>query len=164
MNLLISEVIILSLYSESGISNIFLICSRNSLAFLSCSVNFFSSVAFAFFSSDFFSGLFHFLDHSSVQKTASNIESIQLFFFFKLPHPVLFQETSAPAISWLLLIPTLQFSEFCGEIEELLACCVCSFISFDGFFEFNGQKSKSKNQSFFENVWSIKPPSGMMLV
>jgi hypothetical protein len=114
----------LSLYSESGISNIFLICSRNSLAFLSCSVNFFPSVAFVFFSSDFFSGLFHFLDHSSVQKTASNIESIQFFFFFKLSHPVLFQETSTLAISWFLVISIFQPSGTCEETEELLACCV----------------------------------------
>jgi hypothetical protein len=100
MNLLISEVSILSLYSESGISRIFFICSRNSFASLSLTGIFFSSFTSSFFSSlsdflSFFSSfLFSLFPESSGQKTLSNIESIQLFFFCGLDSSVSFHEIS----------------------------------------------------------------------
>jgi hypothetical protein len=80
INLLISDVSILSLYSSSGISKIFFICSRNSLDFSSCCAvwshhSVFPPFVLLVFSSDFVSFLFQ----SSVQKTLSSIESIQLF-------------------------------------------------------------------------------------
>jgi hypothetical protein len=90
-----SDVSILSLYSESGISRIFFICSRNSFASFSLAVSFFSSFEDCFSSlglasSDFFS----FLSQSSGQKTLSSIESIQLFPFFGLASSISFHETS----------------------------------------------------------------------
>ncbi len=143
INLLISEVSILSLYSESGISKIFLICSRSSLAFFSSSVSCLSSSeVFSlshFFSSVFLSDLDSFLVPSSVQKTLSNIESIQLFF---LGFWAVSVWLSFWAISWFWVIFSAVFSVvvagwlalFSWELDEI--CWFefdCSSWVFSGF-------------------------------
>ena len=81
------------------------------MAFFSCSVNFFSCPSWdsSFFSdvdlSDFLSFFSSFLFESSGQNTLSNIESIQLFFFFGLDSSISLDDTfNVLLISWFSVI------------------------------------------------------------